>query len=92
MNQPQIVIHLSGGVIKEVFSSDRDADVIVVDWDVPRSVRLDPNIVAIKLWGRKLLARVTPVTPRPLHDLAGSDIERAVEAAFEQGILAEPAC
>ena len=90
MYRPQIVIHLHAGQIQQVYSSDRDVEVIAVDWDVspvwPRS-----NTVAVEMKRRTLFARVGQLTPLPLHELAGSQLERAVEAAFEQGILAEPA-
>ena len=92
MNQPQIVIHLNRGAIQKVFSSDRDAEIILVDWNVPCPARHAPNVVAVELRGRRVLSRVASLTPQPLHELAGSDLERAVEAAFERGILAEPAC
>ena len=92
MFRPQLVIHVSGGVVQNVFSSDRHAEIILVDWDVHDTSAAEPNTVAVELNRRTVLAHVGPLSPLPLHELAGSDIELAVEAAFDQGILAEPAC
>ena len=92
MYRPQLVIHVSGGVVQNVFSSDRDAEIILVDWDVNNASTTESNTVAVELHHRTVLAHVGPLSPLPLHELAGSDLELAVEAAFHQGILAEPAC
>ena len=37
MIQPEIVINVRGGVIKEVYSSGELADLVVVDWDAEDS-------------------------------------------------------
>ena len=92
MIRPQVVICVFGGVVQNVYSSDRDADVIVVDWDVSDMSRKESSTVAVEIDHRAVLAHVGQLPPTPLHELAGSNLERVVEAAFDQGILAEPAC
>lgn len=92
MNNPQVVICISGGVIQEIFTSDRDTGIVLLDWDAERTTAHDPAVVSVHLADRNKLVRVIDFTPQPLAELAGTDAELAVEAAFEEGVLHEPSC
>jgi hypothetical protein len=92
LNNPQVVICVSGGVIQEIFASDRDTGIVVVDWDSQVHDRNDPHVVCIRVGGRPRYVKVADFPPQPLAELAGTDADRAVEAAFEQGVLHEPTC
>lgn len=83
MSKTEIVIEVSGGVVQEVYCSDpAAAAVIVVDWDAEGCGADEPHIVeAHHGTDRERLARVTSQAAMPLENLAGSDVEAAVEAA-----------
>jgi hypothetical protein len=87
MTRPQIVLNVREGVVQEVFSSIPDLHVIVVDWD---TTGFDtPARVELSLDGCPCSASVAEMTPVPLEELAGSDVERAIDAACEQEVLLE---
>ena len=76
MDRREIVIHVRGGIVQEVFCADVAVDVIVVDWDCQS--------------GDSIWPAVAHLTPQPLHLLAGSEIEAAIDAAAQAGLLSEP--
>ena len=87
MTRPQIVLNVHGGVVQDVFSSLPDLHVVVVDWDTEG---LDsPAVVEVSLDGRSCSASVIELNALPLEELAGSDVEQAIDAACEQEVLHE---
>lgn len=85
MTRPQIVLNVHGGSVQDAFSSIPDLQVIVVDWDaagfgIPSRVELSFN-------GQPCSASVIEISPVPLEELAGSDVERAIDAACQQEVL-----
>jgi hypothetical protein len=88
----QIVLSVSGGCLQDVFSSDPDVEVVLVDWDTEgRSADEDP-IVEITADGKyPALAVVVDFPVAAIADLAGTDEERAIEAAIQRGILNDAA-
>jgi len=81
MEKPEIVICLSGGVVQSVYASDPNAEVRVVDWDADLEDSDLPGVVVVKFRGRSAAAYVSQLDCEPLANLAGSDIEQAIEAA-----------
>jgi hypothetical protein len=87
MTRPQIVLNVHGGIVQGVFASSPDLHVVVVDWDTEG---LDsPALVDFSLEGRRCSAAVVEMPPVPLEELAGSDVEQAIDAACDQGVLCE---
>lgn len=87
MTRPQIVLNVHGGIVQDVFASSPDLHVVVVDWDTDG---LDsPALVDLSLDGRRCSAAVVEMPPVPLEELAGSDVEQAIDAACDQGVLCE---
>ena len=79
MTRPQIVLNVHGGVVQGVFSSLPELHVVVVDWDTDG---LDsPAVVEMSLDGRPCFASVVEIPQSPIEELAGSDVEQAVDAA-----------
>ncbi len=85
MERFEIVICVSGGLVQEVFSSDSDIDVTIVDWDCQGD---DEGAVEVSGQPFPQHAIVAHLNPQPLRHLAGSDTEAAIEAAEEQQSLA----
>ena len=88
----EVILVVHGGVVQEVFCSEPDASFILVDWDTAGAPADDPAVVRLRQAAKTRHVLVQPLAPQPLHELAGSETERAIEAAFEQGVLVEPAC
>ncbi len=87
MIRPQVVLNVHGGIVQDVFASSPDLHVVVVDWDTDG---IDsPALVALSLEGRRCSAAVVEILPVPLEELAGSDVEWAIDAACDQGVLCE---
>lgn len=85
MTRPQIVVNVHGGIVQDVFASIPDLHVVVVDWDTER---LDsPALVDEPFGVRTCSASVVALPPVPLEELAGSDVEQAIDAACDQGVL-----
>ena len=87
----EVVLVVHGGVVQEAFCSEPNASFILVDWDTAGDPADDTDVVSLRLAAKTRHVLVQPIAARPLHDLAGSETERAIEAAFEQGVLLEPA-
>ncbi|MGE3407560.1 MAG: hypothetical protein AB7I37_12145 [Pirellulales bacterium] len=81
MTRPEIVINVYGGVVQEVFCSDEGADVRIVDWDVAGIVPCRDDQIEVKLAGSVMNAIVVRPVVQPLHMLAGTDVEAAIETA-----------
>ena len=78
----QIVLNVSGGTVQDVFCSDSNAHVQIVDWDVQESDPDAPGIVEVQVeQGRKQLAFVGGLLANPMPDLVGTDVEKALTAA-----------
>jgi len=78
----QIVLNIQGGTVQDVFCTDSNAHVKIVDWDVQVSDPNAPGIVEVQVeQGRKQLAFVGGLLPNPMSDLAGTDVEKALAAA-----------
>ena len=79
---PRIVLNLSGGVLQDVFSSDPRARVILIDWDVEDANLAEKDVVAIPDGrGHTTFAIVAEYPLHGLPDLAGTDVEEALDAA-----------
>lgn len=81
MEKPEIVICQSGGVVQSVYASDLKVEVRVVDWDADLEDSDLPGVVVVKFRGRSAAAYVSQIECEPLANLAGSDIEQAIEAS-----------
>ena len=82
MTPLSIVLNVYGGNIQGVFASKPDVEITLVDWDVAGADAEHPDVVAVRdALGRTRHAFVARPTPQPLSELAGSDVEAAVEAA-----------
>jgi hypothetical protein len=89
MTRPQLVINIRGGVVQDVFCSVPGPQAIVVDWDVGDSVPGKPGIVDVPVHEAHCAAYVQHLAVRELRELAGTDAEAAIDAACEQGLLAD---
>ena len=89
MPRPQLVINLSGGIVRDVFCSVPGIQVLVVDWDIAMSFPGEPSIVNVPVGSDFELACVTDMPVEPLSQLAGTDAEAAIDAAYEQGVLCD---
>ncbi len=79
---PRIVLNLSGGVLQDVFSSEPRARVILVDWATKDANPAEEDMVAIPDGrGNKAFAAVAEYPLHSLPDLAGTDVEDALDAA-----------
>ena len=82
MTATQIVINVSGGIVQDIFCSDPAAEAIVVDWDIETWSPDEPGIVAVRNeLDREQLAHVGRRSVVPLLDLAGTEVEAAIEEA-----------
>jgi hypothetical protein len=77
MKPPQLVICLQGGLVHDVFCAE-DADVVLIDFDVEAAFTGEPGLVELPDGQRAYVAAVNPL---PLHHLAGTDAEAAIDAA-----------
>ena len=87
MPNTQIVINVAGGVVQNVFASNENVEVIVVDWDSEGADLGSPQLVEFHEGGRTETALVAQIAVQSLHELAGSAIEGAIDAAYEQDAL-----
>ena len=89
MHQAQLVINLYGGLVRDVFCSVPGLQVLVVDWDVGDSFPGEPGIVDVPLATGSCQACVSDFASASLNELAGTDVEAAIDAAFQQGVLCD---
>ena len=79
MSRTEIVIVMQGGQFQGLFCSETEANVTLVDRNVGRPWTHDPHVVRVLEDGRPFLVRVTFPEAEPLADLAGTDIEQAID-------------
>lgn len=91
MPRNQIVIDLESRIVSVYASEPDDLDVILVDWDSEGVDSRSPHMIELSRRDRLITAFVLNVPVRPLYELAGSDTERAIDIAEEQGALPESA-
>lgn len=96
MPKAQIVINVQGGIVQDVFASLPDLDVIVVDWDGEGVDPRSPHMVEIATPYGSDKAFVVDFPVEPLSQLAGTEVEQAIDAAYASGVLddfvGEPTC
>jgi hypothetical protein len=82
MPNVQIVISVCGGVVQDVYSSRPEVQVMLVDWDVEESDPDAPGIVEIDTDASSpARAYVADFPTNSLADLAGTNVELAIQAA-----------
>jgi len=89
MTIPQLIINLHGGLVQDVFCSVPGVQVLVVDWDVEGSFPGEPGIVDVPLASGPCQACVSDFATASLQELAGTDVEAAIDAACQQGVLCD---
>jgi hypothetical protein len=82
----EIILSIHGGVLQDVYASDADIDIILVDWDFAGSVTDEEGLIHAVHNERLIKAFVSRPNPFPLHDLAGSEIETLINAAEQQDV------
>lgn len=81
MANTAIVIVLHKGLVQNVYCSDADAEIVLVDWGVEPCDPTDTRVVEIRTRRRVHTALVQEIEADPIEDLAGSMVERAIDAA-----------
>ena len=89
MTRPQLIINLHCGLVQDVFCSVPGVQVLVVDWDVEGSFPGEPGIVDVPLASGPCQACVSDFATASLQELAGTDVEAAIDAACQQGVLCD---
>ena len=90
MAKHQLIINMNGGLVQDVFCSVPGIQVLVVDWDAEGACPGDPGIVDVPLPDGPCRACVSDFPVAPMNEVAGTDVEAAVEAACQQGVLCDP--
>jgi hypothetical protein len=78
MKAPHVVICVHGGLVQDVFCDNQNIDVLLVDFDVDAAFTGEPGLVELPDGER---AYVAPMNLVPLDQLAGTDVEAAIDAA-----------
>ena len=81
MSSTKIVIEIQGGLVQDVFCSDHNADVTIVDWDSDGLNVGDSRVVEVSDGSTLHLAGVDRPRAVPLERLAGTAVEKAIAAA-----------
>ncbi len=82
MAKSQLVINVYGGLVQEVFCSDPELEVLLVDWDVEPADAEHPSIVHVPADGRRSQpAYVASLSVQPLDALLGTQVAAAIDAA-----------
>ena len=82
MPTSQLVINVYGGLVQEVFSSDPDLEVLLVDWDLEPAEAAHPSVVHVLVEGRHSQpAYVTPLSVQTLAALQGTQVAAAIDVA-----------
>jgi hypothetical protein len=77
----QLVINVYGGLVQEVFCSDPEIEVLLVDWDVEPEDAEHPSIVHVPADDRRSqLAYVAPLAVQALDALPGTQVAAAIDA------------
>jgi len=78
----QLVINVYGGLVQEVFCSDPEIAVLLVDWDVEPADAEHPSVVQVPSDSRRSqLAYVAPLAVQALDALHGTQVAAAIDAA-----------
>lgn len=78
----QLVINVYGGLVQEVFCSDPEIEVLLVDWDVEPADAEHPSIVHVPADDRHSQpAYVAPLAVQILEALQGTQVAAAIDAA-----------
>ena len=78
----QLVINVYGGLVQEVFCSDPEIEVLLVDWDVEAADTEHPSVVHVTADGRRSQpAYVTPLTVQAINALQGTQVAAAIDVA-----------
>jgi hypothetical protein len=78
-SKARIVLNVSGGVVQDVFCSDPEAEVIVVDWETEGCDSSRDDVVEIE--GRGTAVFVAHPHRYSLQNLTGTVVEAALRAA-----------
>ena len=89
MTRPQLIINLHGGLVQDVFCSVPGVQVLVVDWDVEDACPDEPGTVDVPLRDGPSRACVTDFPVASMSEVAGTDVEAAIDAACQQGVLCD---
>lgn len=89
MTRPRVIVSVHGGLVQDVFCSVSGIRMLVVDWDVDGSFPGEPGIVDVPLVTGRCQACMTDVAATSADELAGTDIEAAINAARQQGVLCD---
>ncbi len=82
MNLPQLVISVERGRIQEIFCTQAEVEVLLVDWDVDVAEINHPAVVEVSTLGReRALAYVARLPVQPVEALLGSRAATAIETA-----------
>ena len=85
--QPTIIISVHGGLVQDVFCSDPDTRVVLVDWDQEGEHVGCPGVIEIESDGRHLPVAVVEYETAKLTELPGTDVEKALITAHLHGQL-----
>lgn len=82
MADARIVLNLLGGVVRDIFSSNREVEITVVDWNTEGCEADAIETVEVRCGdGKRRRAIVTCRAPYRLKDLAGTDVAAALQEA-----------
>ncbi|REJ65659.1 MAG: hypothetical protein DWQ31_17110 [Planctomycetota bacterium] len=82
---PRVVLNIYGGLVQDVFCSDPDTDVVVVDWDTEGCNPIDEGFYDVQCDdGRMHVVQVTEKGTYPIRSIGGTDCESALIAASLQ--------
>ncbi|MEX2213237.1 MAG: hypothetical protein WD768_03865 [Phycisphaeraceae bacterium] len=89
-DQPTIVISVHGGLVQDVFCSEPDTRVILVDWDQEGQSLGLPGIVEVQCDEMRTPAAVVEYASAGFDALKDSEVGRALDAGYLNGQLDEP--
>jgi hypothetical protein len=81
VSRNSIIIHVTGGLVQAVYCSLSEVDITLVDFDIEGSFPGEPGIVEFVSGEREEQAFVSELPPSRFEEIAGTDVERAVQAA-----------
>ena len=81
MPRPKVVISVYGGVVQDVFCSEPDVQVIVVDWDADGADLGAGYVVVPDKFGQQSPARVSSCEAEPFSAMRETPIEAALKRA-----------
>lgn len=85
-----IIISVHGGLVQDVFCSNPDMCVVLVDWDQEGEHVGCPGVIEIESDGRQHAVAVVEYEAAKFSDLPGTDVEKALAAAHLHGQLDQP--